>query len=502
MNASTTQPTGCRLVIVGGGFSGACLAIQLVRGSALPLAITIIDPAERIGRGLAYSAVDPDHRLNAPTFSHSLLPEDAWHLSRWCLEQGLLQQDPQAMRPDGAAYIRRSDYGRYLEQTLRDHAHWPANGSTIRHCRDTAVGFGLPGEPLVVQTSAGHRLPADQVFVATGNPLPKLQAPFPTALAGHSRIIENPLDTARLAGIDPQARVLLVGAGLTSLDVLSTLLRRNHRGGLEVVSRHGLRPRTQAPVAPVLARAQSWQAIAAMPAAIALDRVHGPPAAWLSAAAAAPDVRQWLRALRLRIREVQAGGGVWYQAFDDLRDSVWQLWPTLPVAQKRRFIGRLRTWYDVHRFRAPPQNEEMVETARAQGRVHFLAARLRAVTVSSGGEGIEVTMRRRGDLADVTGTYDVVINCTGLDPVAGLAGNPFLTSLLQGGWIRRDPCGLGFEVDARCRAVGSDGMARAMLRLVGPPTVGSVGDPIGAVFISLQIHRMLAEVFSEMAGRQ
>ena len=77
----------------------------------------------------------------------------------------------------------------------------------------------------------------------------------------------------------------------------------------------------------------------------------------------------------------------------------------------------------------------------------------------------------------MTETYDAVINCTGLDPVAGLAGNPFLTSLLQGGWIRRDPCGLGFEVDARCRAVGSDGMARAMLRLVGPPTVGSVGDP-------------------------
>ena len=55
--------------------------------------------------------------------------DKAWHLSRWCLEQGLLQQDPQAMRPDGAAYIRRSDYGRYLEQTLSDHAHWPANGT-------------------------------------------------------------------------------------------------------------------------------------------------------------------------------------------------------------------------------------------------------------------------------------------------------------------------------------------------------------------------------------
>jgi len=87
--------------------------------------------------------------------------------------------------------------------------------------------------------------------------------------------------------------------------------------------------------------------------------------------------------------------------------------------------------------------------------------------------------------------FDAVVNCTGLDAVAGLAANPFLSSLHEAGWIRRDASGIGFEVDAECRAVGADGVANTVLRLVGPPTVGSFGDPIGAMFIGGQIHRML-----------
>lgn len=55
-----TPPGARRVVIVGGGFAGASAAIQLVRGSTLPLSVTIIDPAERAGRGLAYQALDGD----------------------------------------------------------------------------------------------------------------------------------------------------------------------------------------------------------------------------------------------------------------------------------------------------------------------------------------------------------------------------------------------------------------------------------------------------------
>ncbi|HEY6510989.1 MAG TPA: FAD-dependent oxidoreductase, partial [Burkholderiaceae bacterium] len=241
MNPSSRPSALHRVVIVGGGFTGASAAVQLVRRSRLPLAITIIDPAERAGRGLAYHASDPDHRLNAPSYVHSLLPDDAWHFSRWCHASGQLERDPQALRPDGALYIRRTEFGRYIEETLQAHALWPATGSTITHLRDRAIELSPSGLALHVTTAGGHTLPAELLFIATGNPLPRLQRPFAPALAAHRAVIENPLDTPRLWQIAPQARVLLVGSGLTALDVLSTLVRRQHRGEILVVSRRGLR---------------------------------------------------------------------------------------------------------------------------------------------------------------------------------------------------------------------------------------------------------------------
>jgi len=499
--SAPTAPAGARrVVIVGGGFSGACAAVQLVRRSPAPLAITLVDPAERPGRGLAYSATDPDHRLNAPAYVHSMVPDDAWHFSRWVQAEGLLARDPQALRPDGAAYPRRADFGRYLEQTLQAHRHWPATGSTITPLQGMAnhvgagEGTGDGTTALAVHTAAGQVLPADLVLLATGNPLPRLQPPFDPALAGHPAVVENPLDTPRLHGIAADARVLLVGTGLTALDVLSTLVRRGHRGGLVAVSRRGLRPRPLGPMPAALARANDPAALAQLPGHLVLDRLAGPVPAFLAAPAVPPDVRQWLRALRRQIARAQAEGGSWYGPFDDLRDAVWQLWPTLPAAQQRRFLARLRTWYDVHRFRSAPQNDERIAPALATGQLRFLAARLQSVAAAADAPGIAVTMALRGEAGPRHERFDAVINCTGLDPAAALAANPLLSALARTGWLRRDPSGLGFEVDAHGCVVGADGRARPALRLVGPPTAGHCGDPLGAMFIGAQIHRLLPDV--------
>src|SRR5690606_25463393 len=103
-----------RITIAGGGFSGATAAVQLVRASPVPLAITIVEPRDRAGPGLAYSASDPDHRLNGPTWSHSIVPDDAEHFTRWCDANSILRCDAEAVAADGNAFARRGDYGDYL----------------------------------------------------------------------------------------------------------------------------------------------------------------------------------------------------------------------------------------------------------------------------------------------------------------------------------------------------------------------------------------------------
>ena len=134
----------------------------------------------------------------------------------------------------------------------------------------------------------------------------------------------------------------------------------------------------------------------------------------------------------------------------------------------------------------------------AEGGVRFIAARLQAVSAADEGRGIAVTWKRPGAELPQTQSFDAVINCTGLDALAALSANPFLASAMQGGWLRRDACAMGFEADDQCCAVGADGAAQPAVRVVGPPTVGTFGDPIGAMYIGAQIHRMLDDALSHL----
>lgn len=462
-----------RVAIVGGGYTGSACALQLARASGAPLEITLVEPREELGRGMAYTAPDPDHRLNGGIDNHVIDLADPGELARWCAANGILEADPEAVARNGNTFIRRHDFGRFVGDMVRMHARMP-NGTRIEHRRDSAVGASGGESGVRVALAGGHSLEADLVVVATGNPPPRFPQPWAGALEGDARAIQDPLDPRRIGAIAPQARVLLLGTGLTALDVATTLLRRGHRGPLLALSRRGLRPALHR-LAP------------AAPGPTLLERVEGPLPAWVEAAMARPTARGLLRALRRRIQEVEAEGGTWYGPFDEMRNGVWRFWPALPPGEKRRFLRWLRNWYDMHRFRAPPQNDAIVRAAEAEGRIAFRAGRVRGMRATP--EAIEVRWTPRGTGETRLDAFDAVVNCTGLDPAAGSQANPFLRVLLAEGLLTVDPSGLGFAVDAACRPIGADGRARERWRVLGPPSAGTFGDPLGVLFISPQIRR-------------
>ena len=53
-----------RVVVVGGGASGALAATQLLRGGGAGLEVTVLEPRPELGLGAAFSTRDPWHRLN------------------------------------------------------------------------------------------------------------------------------------------------------------------------------------------------------------------------------------------------------------------------------------------------------------------------------------------------------------------------------------------------------------------------------------------------------
>ena len=70
------------ILIVGGGFSGTTLAVQLSRRDP-ELKVAIVDSGKIPGQGLAYGTNYQCHVLNVPAKSMSAFPEDPEHFVRW-----------------------------------------------------------------------------------------------------------------------------------------------------------------------------------------------------------------------------------------------------------------------------------------------------------------------------------------------------------------------------------------------------------------------------------
>ncbi|MGH3354360.1 MAG: FAD/NAD(P)-binding protein, partial [Nocardioidaceae bacterium] len=107
-----TPGDALRVVVVGGGASGALVAANLLQAAqhAGPVDVRVIEREDLVGPGLAYRTTDPRHLLNNVAARLSVFEQEPDHLLRWCDERGI-PAEPQSFLP-------RQVYGRYLASVL------------------------------------------------------------------------------------------------------------------------------------------------------------------------------------------------------------------------------------------------------------------------------------------------------------------------------------------------------------------------------------------------
>ena len=75
------------IVIVGGGAAGTLAAVHVLRaGGRGP--IVMVERADRLGRGVAYSTTFPDHLLNVVASNLGGLAGQPGHFQKWLAETG------------------------------------------------------------------------------------------------------------------------------------------------------------------------------------------------------------------------------------------------------------------------------------------------------------------------------------------------------------------------------------------------------------------------------
>jgi uncharacterized NAD(P)/FAD-binding protein YdhS len=422
--------------VVGAGFCGTLLAIHAAR---LGMAVTLVERGGRFGPGLAYGAAGPLHLLNTPAGRMSAFADEPEHFVRWAQGRGLAVS--------GGSFLPRSLYGEYLAELLRG-----CPEGQVR-CRTGQVVAVAPGG---VRLGDGGELRADRVALCPGN-LPRADIAEVGWLRGDPRYVGDPwrMDAARL---DRAAPVMLLGSGLTGLDIAITLAAAGQRGTMHLVSRHGLLPQAHR--------------TAAQPGSYATPEVASWPA----------SARGMLAALRREVRVAAAAGFDWREVIASLRGVTQGLWRRLGERERERFVRHLRPYWDSHRHRAAPETARAIAELQAAGRLQVHAGRVAAVEDAD--DGLVVTLVRGGSRRSIA--VGALINCTG--PAADLrrCDDPLLCDLLDRGLARLDPLGLGLVADDDGRLIGADG-ASSGLWLAGPLRRGALWEGTAVLELAEQV---------------
>ena len=438
--------------------------------------LLLIERSGRFGAGVAYGSEDPEHLLKVSAGAMSAWPEDPSHLLRWLdLNQAaLVDLLPEPV--DASRFLPRRVYGLYLRSILEEAEAVAPGPSTLRRIVAELIDLEpLAGEGSSASSSAGgYRLHltgeaplrADQVVLAWGNSaLPPLPPPSPAIRHGWS-----PEATAQL---DPEAAVALLGTGLTMVDMVVSLRRQGHRGPIVAFSRHGHRPNAHRSVAPI----GDW-----------LDPQEAPTTA----------LGLWRR-IRTRVGEAQRLGHDWRAVIDGLRPRTQELWQRLAPKERRRFLRHAAVVWDVHRHRIAPELAELLEHLLASGRLRILPARLLSQDLE--GEGLRLTIRRRGAAAAEELRVERLILCTGIPLDYRRAASPLVTRLLERGLLQSDGLGLGAVCDPGGALLDAGGAPQSTLHTLGSPRKGQLWESIAVPELRGQARDLAHRILSQLPRR-
>lgn len=436
------------LVIVGAGFSGTAVAINLLQLSYWrPVRIVLIERGERMARGTAYAQKPYPYLLNVPASRMSLNSSDPLEFLKFAQ-----QRLPDATADD---FLPRALYGEYLETALRDaELASPPHVRLHRiHGEVAAIDRTNSTTPFRVELNDGSSFVADDVVLALGNPPPG-SVPGTEPLLGLPQYVADPWSSP--PQLQPGETVLIIGTGLTMAD---TVLAGSGAGAgvaaevdqplprnvtFHAISRRGLVPPSQT----------AFRHVGCDDDGVALLR------------AASSSARRLLRAVRELTDEVQRRGGDWREAITCVRNFAPAIWQRLPDLERQRFLRHARPYWDVHRHRLPSETLERLHDLRRADKLHVHAGRISKFELV--GKKVRVTWRARGTGDIQTLLVDRVINCTGADYNPNRSSDPLMRSLLARGLVTADALGLGLRTSNHGAVLDSRNRVASNLYYIGP----------------------------------
>lgn len=340
-----------KIAIVGGGASGLLVALNLARKSQDSLHITIVEPRNVLGEGIAYSTQDEGHVLNVPAGRMSAFMDHPEHFMQW-------------MGCDKNTFAPRRAYARYLQETLQS---LDLSKIKLRHIQDKAISVAQEGAEWKVVVAGGEELFANAVVLAIGHG-ESFQIPGVGKDLTSKRYLADPW---RLTVSAVDGQLIGIGTGLTFIDHALTHIRRNSTNTVTGISRNGLIPEAHL--------------------AHRADPLEVPSIA-----------RENPEEMRRFIEEADD----WRAAQDGIRHQLPDIWHRWSEQMKASFLDHDLRWWNVHRHRLAPEIAEEVRLAIDSGRIRVVKSGVSGVKEIDDGITVELSTGE-----SIKG--DALVNCLG-----------------------------------------------------------------------------------------
>lgn len=453
-----------RIAIVGAGFTGTMLTVHLLRKSRSPVEVVLFDRAGAFGHGTPYATPNAKHLLNVRVANMSAYDDDPHHFIHW-----LWSRDAHAaIPPSGHAFVSRGTYGAYLRDLLDTVRHFADNRATVTRAAREVSELQADDREVRLGLTDGQSLAVDCAVLCIGNFPPALPGRLAAATPTGARYIGNPWDQPAIGRISAGDSVLLLGTGLTMIDVVLELVSRGHRGPLIALSRRGLLPHVHRDVPPY-------------PAFLSAD-----------------DLPRTASALMAHVRretaKAAASGLDWRGVIDAMRPFMQPLWRGLPLSERKRFLRHIRPYWEIHRHRIAPPVAHEIEALRDAGRLQIVAGRPQDIQV--GDERVAVQMRRRHDGQRCRLDAEWLVNCSGPELDYARIADPLVRSLVDTGVARPDPLSLGLDVSDDFGVVSATGVPSSTLFALGPPIRGALWETTAVPDLRKQCEQLAARLGS------
>ncbi len=453
------------VVIIGGGLSGALFGLKLHR--ARPnWRIVVVEPRKRLGRGIAYGACGPNHMLNVPVSRMEVGLEPPF--TQWLDTRRSEIADAlvEAKLDLSAAFVPRRLFGDYMEERVNSALSLKAR-SGFTAMRGEAVRLVDDGHGVLL--TDGREVRADLVVLAMGNLPPRPPGGPDRWLYDTGYFIPDPWAAGAFDDIDPDEPLLLIGTGLTMVDVALRIAQDGHRGPMLALSRRGLKPRRHQ-------AGGAWSEFLH-------DKIPASP-------------RQLARLLRAEIARAESQGIPWQRVFDAARPAVAAVWHSWDMTHRRQFLRHLRPRWDIHRHRTAPRVGEALDRLVSDGKLELAAGRIAGF--HEAGDFVDVAINLRGG-----GTRQFraghVINCTGPGSDFDKIAIPLIADLRNRRLAKPDALGVGLET-RDCAVLDANGRASDWLFALGPLTRPTWWEIVAVPEINLQIERLVKQITQQSAA--